>query len=54
MTVAIIIVIAVVAWCVASVIVAVVAGRVIARANRDAQLQQRTFERRSVPDRVAA
>ncbi|GAA1463346.1 hypothetical protein GCM10009619_41420 [Williamsia maris] len=42
-------------WCVVSVIAAVVFGRVVARADRDAQLQQRDFERHSNPQtRTAA
>lgn len=43
-----VVVLAVVVWCVASVLVAVVVSGVITRANRDAELQQQDFERGAV------
>ncbi len=55
MTVVVVIVVAVIVWCVVSVIAALVFGRVVARADRDAELQQRDFERHSNPQtRTAA
>lgn len=52
MTVLAVIVVAVIVWCIASVIAAVVFCRVVARADRDAQRQQAGFDRRAAAART--